>query len=145
MQISTWRTDAGDLDVLNDIPDGAGRRMRYDELIGRASVQDVHGRTVLIAALDDVIASKEWADQPKDRPGAARTPGHEAARELIRRSPEAAARPREAAKRRFRAVTRDERRDRETAGDRTYSALTATCGQPGRLSPAYSPTRRHPL
>ncbi len=67
MEISTWRTDAGDLDVLVDIPDRSGRRMRFDELISRAAVQDVHGRTVRIAALDDVIASKEWADRPKDR------------------------------------------------------------------------------
>lgn len=44
-----------------------GRRLGCDELIRRAEVQDVHGVTVLVAALDDVIASKEWADRPKDR------------------------------------------------------------------------------
>jgi hypothetical protein len=67
MEISTWRTDAGDLDVLVDIPDRSGRGMRFDELISRAAVQDVNGRTVRIAAVDDLIASKEWADRPKDR------------------------------------------------------------------------------
>lgn len=67
MEISTWRTDAGDFDVLTDIPAGDGNRLRYDELVGRASVQDVNGLAVRVAALDDVIASKEWADRPKDR------------------------------------------------------------------------------
>lgn len=67
MEISTWRTDAGDFDVLTDIPARDGHRLRYDELIGRAAVQEVHGIAVHVAALDDVIASKEWADRPKDR------------------------------------------------------------------------------
>ncbi|MGQ0744313.1 MAG: hypothetical protein ACT4OS_08285 [Acidimicrobiales bacterium] len=67
MEISTWRTDAGDLDVLIDIADRSGRRMGFDELIGRATVQDVKGRIARIAALDDVIASKERANRPKDR------------------------------------------------------------------------------
>ncbi|MGI8686733.1 MAG: hypothetical protein ACR2MO_16865, partial [Acidimicrobiales bacterium] len=39
----------------------------YDELIGRAEIQEVHGIAVHVAALGDVIASKEWADRPKDR------------------------------------------------------------------------------
>ena len=43
MEISTWRTDAGDFDVLTDIPAGDGHRLRYDELVGRAMVQDVNG------------------------------------------------------------------------------------------------------
>lgn len=67
LEISTWRTDAGDFDVLTDIPARDGRRLRYDELIGRAAVQEVHGIAVHVAALEDVIASKEWADRPKDR------------------------------------------------------------------------------
>jgi hypothetical protein len=67
MEISTWRTDAGDFDVLTDLPGRDGRRLRYDELIDRANIQDVHGIAVRVAALDDVIASKEWADRPKDR------------------------------------------------------------------------------
>jgi len=36
-------------------------------LLERADVQDVHGIAVRVAALDDVIASKELADRPKDR------------------------------------------------------------------------------
>jgi len=67
MEISTWRTDAGDFDVLTDIPARDGHRLRYDDLIGRSEIQDVHGIAVRVAALEDVIASKEWADRPKDR------------------------------------------------------------------------------
>ena len=67
MEISTWRTDAGDLDILADIPGADGRPVRFDDLFTRAEVQDLHGIAVLVANLADVIASKEWADRPKDR------------------------------------------------------------------------------
>jgi hypothetical protein len=36
LQISTWRTDAGDFDVLIDMPGADGRRWRYEDLVGRA-------------------------------------------------------------------------------------------------------------
>jgi len=67
MEISTWRTDAGNLDVLAAIPDRNGRQLLYDELAARAAVLDLDGIAVRVAALDDVIASKERADRPKDR------------------------------------------------------------------------------
>lgn len=75
MEVSTWRTDAGDLDILADLPTPDGRRLRYDDLIRRANAQPLHGITVRVAALNDIIASKEWADRPKD---------HEALTELRR-------------------------------------------------------------
>ncbi len=67
MEMSTWRTDAGDFDVLTELPAQDGRRLRYGELVDRAELQDVSGVAVRVAALEDVIASKEWADRPKDR------------------------------------------------------------------------------
>jgi len=67
MELSTWRTDGGDLDVLADIPDRHGRHLSYQELVQRASELNLDGIVVRVAALDDVIASKEWADRPKDR------------------------------------------------------------------------------
>ncbi len=67
MEISTWRTDAGDMDVLADIPDRAGRHLSYEELASRSAELRFHGVVVRVADLDDVIASKEWADRPKDR------------------------------------------------------------------------------
>ncbi len=66
LEISTWRTDAGDLDILADIPGEGGRHLVYEDLIGRASELNLDGIVVRIAALDDVIASKEWSNRPKD-------------------------------------------------------------------------------
>lgn len=66
MEISTWRTDAGDFDVLAEIPARDGRRVRYEELLERAATAPIGRHTVMVASLDDVIASKEWANRPKD-------------------------------------------------------------------------------
>ena len=38
MEISTWMTDAGGLDILADIPARDGRRIVYEELAGRANL-----------------------------------------------------------------------------------------------------------
>ena len=67
MEISTWRTDAGDVDVLSDIPSRAGQHQRYEDLVTRVETAVVGSVTVQLASLEDVIASKEWADRPKDR------------------------------------------------------------------------------
>jgi predicted nucleotidyltransferase len=67
MELSTWRGDAGDFDVLIGIPDRTGRVIPYEELIARAEELQLHGVVVHAAALDDIIASKEWANRPKDQ------------------------------------------------------------------------------
>lgn len=67
LDISTWSTDAGDLDVLTALPTRDGGRARYEDLVLRASSVDFGGVPVRVAALDDIIASKEWANRPKDR------------------------------------------------------------------------------
>ncbi|MFV0309070.1 MAG: nucleotidyl transferase AbiEii/AbiGii toxin family protein [Desertimonas sp.] len=67
MEILTLRTDRGDLDVLNDMPASDGTRLRYAELAGRAEERTIDGFVVRVANLDDIIASKIWADRPKDR------------------------------------------------------------------------------
>ena len=67
MEIATLRTDYGDLDVLTDIP-GPGGRLTYDDLVGDASeVLLAPGLTIQIASVQAIVASKEWADRPKDR------------------------------------------------------------------------------
>ncbi|MDP8960507.1 MAG: hypothetical protein M3N32_02645 [Actinomycetota bacterium] len=66
LEISTWRTDAGDLDILADIPGPQGRHLAYEDLRAGASELNLHGTVVRVAALDDVIASKEWSNRPKD-------------------------------------------------------------------------------
>lgn len=69
MEISTWRTDAGDLDVLMEIPAGDGTRRNYEDLLPRA-VDATYGadRTIVhIAALDyQHHRSKRWSNRPKD-------------------------------------------------------------------------------
>jgi len=67
LDISTWRTDAGDLDVLAHLRRRDGRPMGYDNMLTRAKAAVLEGVTVRLAALDDIIASKEFADRPKDR------------------------------------------------------------------------------
>jgi hypothetical protein len=66
-EISTWRTDAGDIDVLADIPAEGGARRTYDDLVQRSTRLNASGVGVRVANLDDVIKSKEWANRDKDR------------------------------------------------------------------------------
>jgi hypothetical protein len=66
-ELSTWRTDAGDLDLLSDIPDSEGSRRRYEDLVANSSRIDSDGVSVRVASLQDVIASKEWANRAKDQ------------------------------------------------------------------------------
>jgi len=66
LEISTWLTDAGGLDVLADLPAADGRRIPYEELARRATTIHGEGFVIRAAALDDIIASKEWANRKKD-------------------------------------------------------------------------------
>lgn len=66
MEISTWTTDAGWFDVLADIPASDGRRLRYEDVLDTTVTFEVGGVTVAVASLDVIIASKEWANRPKD-------------------------------------------------------------------------------
>ena len=67
MEISTWRTDAGDLDVLRDLRDGDGRLLGYDDLVGRSSSTSLGGVQIRLSARSDIVASKRFADREKDR------------------------------------------------------------------------------
>ena len=49
-EISTWRTDAGDIDLLVDISGKEGRVCRYEDLAGSASRLQVAGNYVRVAA-----------------------------------------------------------------------------------------------
>jgi hypothetical protein len=63
---STWMTDAGALDLLVELRDGDGGRHSYADLSTRAVPHDVGGIVVRLAALDDIVASKEFANRQKD-------------------------------------------------------------------------------
>lgn len=65
-EISTWRTDAGDFDVLIDLPARNGQRRSYEDLARNARQVRSDGFSIRVAGLADIIASKEWANRPKD-------------------------------------------------------------------------------
>lgn len=67
LEISTWRTDAGDLDILVNIPDRDGNRRTYEEVSDSSVKGILEGVEIRILSIDDLIASKEWANRPKDR------------------------------------------------------------------------------
>lgn len=64
---TTWMTDAGPLDLLVELRDVRGGRHPYDELVDRAARHRIRSVVVLVADLDDIVSSKEFADRPKDR------------------------------------------------------------------------------
>lgn len=66
MEISTWRTSAGDLDVLHHLRSESGDRVGYDDLIRRSIETDLGGLQVWLASLGDIVASKRFADRDKD-------------------------------------------------------------------------------
>jgi hypothetical protein len=67
MDVGTWRTTAGDIDVLQGIPaDHRWRLSEFDTLKGRALQRQVGGCTVYVAALDDLVTSKRVAARPPD-------------------------------------------------------------------------------
>ncbi len=66
-EISVWRTGAGNVDLLTALPGHSGGRLYYDDLAERAELMVIEGMTAPVACLDHVIASKRWADRPKDR------------------------------------------------------------------------------
>lgn len=64
---STWMTDAGPLDLLVELRDASGGRHSDADLITRATAINVGGLTVRIAALGDIVSSKQFAARSKDR------------------------------------------------------------------------------
>ncbi len=68
MEITTWRTDAGDIDILLGIPrDSRWDLVRYEQLRENAILLEIGEHTILVAALEDIIRSKEIANRPADR------------------------------------------------------------------------------
>ena len=66
---STWMTDAGPLDLSLNLRDRDGGRHDYGDLLQRSVRYQVGDLTVVLASLDDIIASKEFAGREKDREG----------------------------------------------------------------------------
>jgi len=64
---STWMTDAGPIDLLAELRDRDGGYHSYTDLLERSVPYAVGGVIVRLAALGDIVASKEYADRDKDR------------------------------------------------------------------------------
>jgi len=59
-EVSTWRTDSGDLDVIIGTPTAErGRLSGFDELVDRSHALEAYGLTILVADLKDIIESKQ--------------------------------------------------------------------------------------
>lgn len=66
-EVSTWRTRHGDLDVIIGTPtEQRGQLAGFDDLALRAHPHQVFGLTILVADLDDVIASKQALGREPD-------------------------------------------------------------------------------
>ena len=67
-EVSTWRTDCGDIDIIIGIPTAThGELRRFDSLASRAeSHQVTDGATILVGNLDDIIESKTALGRPND-------------------------------------------------------------------------------
>lgn len=66
-EVSTWRTDFGDLDVVRGTPKRQrGRLAGYRSLVRRAARREAFGITILVASLDDVIEAKESLSREPD-------------------------------------------------------------------------------
>ena len=61
--VCSYRTERGVIDVLMELPGVGG----YDAVIGNARRYDWQGITIVVAAIDDIITSKETVDRAKDR------------------------------------------------------------------------------
>lgn len=66
MEMSTWRTGAGDLDVLANLKDAAGHPVEFEELAERATTSRLEGVAVRLVSLPDLITAKRFADRAKD-------------------------------------------------------------------------------
>lgn len=68
-ELSTWRTDSGDIDVIRGIPSANGLNdLRfYTELAEAGERLDVFGASIVVASLEMIIESKEGANRDVDR------------------------------------------------------------------------------
>ena len=59
-------TDAGPLDLLVELRDSSGGRHSFDDLSTRSLPITVGEIVVRVAALNDIVESKQFAGRPKD-------------------------------------------------------------------------------
>lgn len=66
-EVSTWRTNLGDLDVIIGTPTATrGVLARYETLEPKAVEREAFGVTILVAGLNDIIESKQALGRESD-------------------------------------------------------------------------------
>jgi molybdenum cofactor biosynthesis enzyme MoaA len=67
-ELSTWRTDLGDVDIITGIPTAThGVYNRYEQLAEHATKRELEGgMRILVGHLDDIIESKLALSRPSD-------------------------------------------------------------------------------
>ena len=65
-EASTWRTDAGSIDILSELSTTSGSKLSFEDLRSR-STYTTGEQPIALASLDDIIESKRAADRQKDR------------------------------------------------------------------------------
>lgn len=68
-EVMTWQTTLGRIDTLVGIPDSEGMPVDFHALLARARSMPIDDLdvVVVVASLDDVITSKQYARRRKDR------------------------------------------------------------------------------
>ncbi len=68
MEVSTWRTSAGDIDIIRGLPKTSIKDLAsYRDLVDRERTVDAFGLTIHLASLDDIITSKIATNRESDR------------------------------------------------------------------------------
>lgn len=66
LEVSTWRTEAGDVDVLTNLRSLEGERRPYEDLLAAAVTAEIGSIQVRLAGLGDIVAAKKFANRGKD-------------------------------------------------------------------------------
>lgn len=68
LELSTWRTDHGDIDIIRGIPDSSMTDLAdYERLATNAISANAWTLKIKVASLRDIIKSKEIANRPTDQ------------------------------------------------------------------------------
>lgn len=65
LELSTWRTDCGSVDILRNLPDAKGQLLPIAK-IPSLPVTTENGLVIRLGTLAAIIESKEWSNRPKD-------------------------------------------------------------------------------
>lgn len=65
LELSTWRTDSGSVDILRNLPDANGKLLPIKDIPSLAVTTEA-GLVIRLGTLAAIIESKEWSNRPKD-------------------------------------------------------------------------------